>query len=203
VQPENLLASLASYRKTLLPLYAKKLADERREEQVLAQFSELLTSKEACFHNDHFDPGHCTGSALVVNPELDRVVLTFHRKLKKWLQVGGHADGHPAIHEVALREAREESGLEKLRFFSSPILPIDWDIHQIPERSYEPAHLHYDVRYLLIADDTELRISEESLDLRWFGIQDLASMHLDASVTRLIEKLALFKENLCQTTTLR
>ena len=60
-------------------------------------------------------PGHLTGSAWIVNAERTRTLLTHHRKLKKWLQLGGHADGDPDLLAVALREAREESGLAAVR----------------------------------------------------------------------------------------
>jgi 8-oxo-dGTP pyrophosphatase MutT (NUDIX family) len=155
---------------------------------ILKRFTELLATSPRCFHNDHYTPGHITGSALITNPARDKVVFTFHRKLKKWLQLGGHADGHHLIHEVALREAQEESGILDLRFVVAE--PIGWDIHEIPARGTEPAHLHYDVRYLLQApDDAQLAISDESDDLRWFSLNDLSVLDLDASVITLVKTL--------------
>ena len=93
-----------------------------------------------------FDDGHITGSAWVVDPAGSRLLLTHHRKLGKWLQLGGHSDGEPDTLAVALREAREESGL-RVRPISNAVLDID--IHTIPALKGEPAHLHYDVRFAL------------------------------------------------------
>src|ERR1022692_1433569 len=84
--------------------------------------------------------GHLTGSAWIVDKAHTRTLLTHHRKLDKWLQLGGHADGDPDLLAVAMREAREESGLTKLRAASVEI--FDLDRHWIPERKAEPAHWH-------------------------------------------------------------
>jgi 8-oxo-dGTP pyrophosphatase MutT (NUDIX family) len=202
---EDLGHTIRAYREQLLPRFYAGEEGSRSPQQVevetLAGFSALLASETSCFHNDCFVPGHCTGSALVVDPTLSRVVLTFHRKVRRWLQLGGHADGHPRMHEVALREAREESGMEQFRFWqfsAEPLdtapLPFDWDIHEIPARPGVPSHRHYDVRYLLVASgDLSLQISDESLDLRWFSLDELAGLELDNSVQRLITKLNLIR----------
>ena len=73
----------------------------------------------------------------------DRVLLAHHRKLGRWLQPGGHSDGDPDTLAVALREAREESGLD-VQALDDAI--FDLDLHRIPARDREPAHLHFDVR---------------------------------------------------------
>ena len=98
-------------------------------------------------------PGHLTGSAWIVSPDRKRTLLTHHHKLDKWLQLGGHADGETDLLAVALREAREESGLTRLRAVSAEI--FDCDRHLIPARGTEPAHYHHDVRFLLEADRDE------------------------------------------------
>ncbi len=191
---------LVAYQQQLQPRFKRaSAAAKSTETEILAGFSTLLTRQAAnCFQSDFFTPGHCTGSALVVDPSFSRVVLTYHRKIGRWLQLGGHADGHPLIHEVALREAQEESGMREFCFWplahheASPAtpLPFDWDIHQIPAGAGEPAHCHFDVRYLLVArGDLTLQISAESLDLRWFSLAELAGLDLDQSVCRLIIKL--------------
>src|SRR3546814_2817239 len=94
-----------------------------------------------------------------------RVLLTHHRKLDRWLQLGGHADGDRDLARSALREAEEESGLSGLR-----VVPgiFDLDRHMIPEHKGVPAHWHYDVRYVVVAGrDEDFAVSEESLDLAW------------------------------------
>ena len=108
--------------------------------------------------------GHLTGSALVVDASRARTALMLHRKLGRWFQPGGHADGDANLAGVALREAAEETGLVGLRV----VVPaIDVDVHEVAPPGEAP-HLHLDVRFLVIAPDgAELVSNEESLDLRW------------------------------------
>src|SRR5438445_11675292 len=92
--------------------------------------------------------GHLTGSAWLVSADGARVLLTHHRKLDRWLQLGGHADGNTNLAHVALREAEEESGLRGL--VVEPEI-FDLDRHEIPARGAEAAHWHYDVRHVVHA----------------------------------------------------
>lgn len=135
------------------------------------EFISFLHSHSDVFHRHH-PPGHFTGSAWLVSADGQRVLLTHHRKLRRWLQPGGHADGDPDLARVALREAQEESGLSGLR-----VVPeiFDLDRHLIPARGHEPAHWHYDVRFVVHAgQDEEFSVSEESIALAWRPIQELA-----------------------------
>ena len=127
--------------------------------------------------------GHLTASALVVDHSGTRALLTLHRKLGRWLQLGGHCDGDTNLASAALREAREESGIAGLEI--DP-LPIDLDAHRIPARANEPEHWHLDTRYLVRAPaDARELVSEESLALRWFALEELAELPTDDSVRRL------------------
>jgi 8-oxo-dGTP pyrophosphatase MutT (NUDIX family) len=128
-----------------------------------------------------------TASAWLVDESLTFALLTHHRKVGRWLQLGGHADGDDDVRRVALREAREESGLTAIRFASPAI--YDMDIHPIPARPGEPAHEHYDVRFALIGDrNAPTLVSAESHDLAWLPIADLAAPGGDESVRRLARK---------------
>lgn len=139
-----------------------------------------------CFERSHA-AGHITGSVWLLNPRGDKALLTLHRKLKLWVQPGGHADGDPDVLRVALREGREESGIEEIYALSPEIYDID--IHTIPARpaTGEPEHLHYDVRYLARAAHEHYAISDESDALGWYSADEL--LHLtpaaDAAVLRL------------------
>ena len=153
---------------------------------VAAFFSAFRDSSPEVFHRDH-PPGHFTGSAWLVSRDGERVLLTHHRKLGRWLQLGGHADGDRELARVALREAEEESGLADLRV--EPAI-FDLDRHWIPARGDEPGHWHYDVRYVVRATGSEcFTVSDESLALAWMPIEALvADPTTDASLRRMAQR---------------
>lgn len=128
--------------------------------------------------------GHLTASALVVDHQGERALLTLHRKLGRWLQLGGHCDGDGNLARAALREATEESGIEGLAIDPEP---LDLDCHRIPARPGEPEHWHLDTRFLVRAPEgARERASDESIALRWFAWPDLALVPSDDSVRRLL-----------------
>ena len=126
--------------------------------------------------------GHVTASALVIDPEQGRVLLTLHKKLRMWLQMGGHCEPEDtSLDSAALREATEESGITGLTLL--PGGPVRLDRHAIPA----PCHFHYDVQYAVVAPPGAVQeISDESLDLRWFPYDEVAAV-ADESVLRLLE----------------
>ena len=143
-----------------------------------------------CFLREHA-PGHLTGSALVVD-DAERVLLTFHRKLEKWLQLGGHADGETDLAKVAMTEAHEESGLQALQLIDA--VPFDLDVHLIPARGEVAAHFHYDVRFLVRAANPHAIVcSEESRELRWFTLEEAYRLTTEPSMHRQFDR---FRETL-------
>jgi 8-oxo-dGTP pyrophosphatase MutT (NUDIX family) len=116
-----------------------------------------------------------------------RVLLMHHRKLDRWLQPGGHADGDADLARVALREAREETGLSDLHLEGGI---FDLDRHRIPARANEPGHWHYDVRYLVRAGANEsFVVNAESHALAWRPVLEVARDEtLDASLRRMARK---------------
>jgi 8-oxo-dGTP pyrophosphatase MutT (NUDIX family) len=132
-------------------------------------------------------PGHLTGSAWIVSPDRKKSLLTHHRKLDKWLQLGGHADGDGDLLAVALREAREESGLAHVRAVGPNV--FDLDRHWIPPRKADPGHFHYDLRFMLEADPAEpLVISSESKDLAWVAVAQVTTLNAEESMARMVRK---------------
>tara|TARA_R110002072_G_scaffold29983_1_gene94004 strand:+ start:112 stop:591 length:480 start_codon:yes stop_codon:yes gene_type:complete len=131
--------------------------------------------------------GHLTGSAWIVDGARRQTLLTHHRKLDKWLQLGGHADGDLDLPRVAFREAEEESGLTGLRLVDGEL--FDVDRHLIPARKNEPEHWHYDLRFVVEADPREpLVISDESHDLAWIDVERMADFNAEESMMRMARK---------------
>jgi 8-oxo-dGTP pyrophosphatase MutT (NUDIX family) len=173
---DSLAAALARYR------------DRHPEEaEVAVLFTTFLGSADEVFARTHA-VGHFTGSAWVVSADGRRVLLTHHRKLDRWLQPGGHADGDTDLARVALREAEEETGVLGLRLEDDAI--FDLDRHLIPARKTDPDHWHYDVRYVVrCGSDERFVVSEESHALAWRGIAEVAiDPAVDPSVRRMAAK---------------
>jgi len=132
--------------------------------------------------------GHITASAVVINEDKTSILLTHHKKLNRWLQLGGHADGENNLLNVALREAQEESGIKKILPLSENI--FDLDVHYIPRYKNEPEHFHYDIRFLFEANDQEpLIVSHESKALAWIPINEISNYNQEESLLRLEYKL--------------
>ena len=166
----------------LLESYAQRHPVEHTK---LEQFVDFVHANERCFERDCW-AGHVTGSAWLVDQTRDRVLLTHHKKLDRWLQLGGHSDGIADPLTVAIREAEEESGLAVIALDSSV---FDIDIHEIPARKTDPAHLHFDVRFALQTRDADaFRVSAESHDLAWVNVRRLEDYTDEESVLRMARK---------------
>lgn len=132
--------------------------------------------------------GHFTGSAWLVSADGQRAALMHHRKLDRWLQPGGHADGQVDLAAVALKEAQEETGLADLLLDDGAV--YDLDRHWIPERGEVPGHWHFDVRYVVRNRGSEVFVrNAESLALAWRSIQDIArDPASDGSLVRMAQR---------------
>lgn len=165
-----------------------KFIDELSSFGAQADAFRQLAGEPQAFERTRSD-AHFTGSAWLVSGDGQRVLLTHHRKLDRWLQLGGHADGDTDLARVALREAEEESGLRDLAIEGGV---FDIDRHLIPARGQEPAHWHFDVRYVVRARGSEqFAISSESLALGWWPIADIA-----AEASGIEQRLAAWDESL-------
>ncbi len=165
-----------------IDLYLHRHPEERTMVEQLRAFVER---EPACFERATRE-GHITGSAWVVDEEGTSTLLTHHRKLNRWLQLGGHADGNPHVWDVALMEAREESGIDGCELISTDIFDID--IHLIPARGDDPEHLHYDVRYCARAPHRDYAVSYESHDLAWVAIDCIDDYTTEESMLRMARK---------------
>jgi 8-oxo-dGTP pyrophosphatase MutT (NUDIX family) len=138
--------------------------------------------------------GHVTAAAWLVNTQHTQALLLHHAKLDRWLQPGGHiddTDASPA--DGALREAMEETRLPELSLADLNL--FDVDVHTIPQRPDKAAHLHYDVRYLVVAKNSDVTIGNESLGFRWIALDEIANSNIDESIARLAKKTLLLERN--------
>lgn len=177
----------------LLQRYADRWPDEG---DVTRRFVRFVERHDDCLLRSCVS-GHVTTSAWILSPDADAALLTHHRKLGRWLQLGGHVDGDARIEQACLREAREESGMQRFTMVpwsGDELVPLDLDVHQIPARTdadgrVEPAHLHWDVRFLLrAAPGQRLQISAESNRLEWVDVDRLHEHTDEESVLRLHRK---------------
>ncbi|MFM6988563.1 MAG: NUDIX hydrolase [Arenimonas sp.] len=157
-----------------------------------AVFSAFVAAHPDCCERSLVQ-GHLTGSAWLVSADGRRALLMHHRKLDRWLQPGGHADGDFDLGGVALREAEEETGLADLALEGGI---FDLDRHEIPARGAEPAHWHYDLRFVVrAAGGEDFSQNAESLALAWFDIAELAERpDLDESLRRMARRWLLSRE---------
>lgn len=168
---ENLRASLHAFR------------SGAPDPALVAAFLQLAEEGRSAFERSRLR-GHFTGSAWLVSRDGRRALLMHHRKLGRWLQPGGHADGDMDLARVALREAREETGVRDLQVEGDI---FDIDRHHIPARGAEPEHWHYDVRHVIRAGvDEAFAVNEESHALAWRDIAQIAAdPQLDSSLRRM------------------
>jgi 8-oxo-dGTP pyrophosphatase MutT (NUDIX family) len=176
---DALLRALAGYRG-----WVDGDGDETSDSSTLARFLAFV-EREDPFGREE-PGGHVTASAVVSTPAGDRFLLVFHRKLDRWLQPGGHVEvDDPTVFDAALREAREETGLAA---FAAPLgdAILDIDVHPIPAFGAEPAHFHYDVRFLLTAADE----GDTAEDTAWFPADAIPPIDTDGSLSRAVRKAA-------------
>ncbi len=146
----------------------------------------FIEENENCFERS-LEIGHITGSAWLLNKHGDHALLMHHAKLNRWFQPGGHADGDSDILAVAIKEAKEESGISAIEAVMPDIFDID--IHEIPANKKDKAHFHYDIRFLLkVTSDEELQINEEAHELLWIGKNADKSYLNEDSIRRMHNK---------------
>jgi len=159
------------------------LAEKKYKNQI---FNFLVNYKDDYLRTN--SKGHLTASAWIINYNRDKVLLHYHNSLDKWIQLGGHLEKEELIQEAALREAREESGLNSLSIMEQKI--FDLDVHKIPASDEQAEHFHYDLRILMEANsEEELEKSSESKSLKWIDLNKVDNYVREESVLRMLRKI--------------
>ena len=161
---EALIAALVDYR----PWNAQEEKDRGLILHALRTNEDIFTRQNTM--------AHMTASAWVVNPERDRMLMAWHNIYHSWSWLGGHADGETDLLAVALREVREESGIQRVR----PVLTAPFSLESLTvdghekRGQYESSHLHLNVTYLLEADDSQRTASkpDENSAVGWFPLEE-------------------------------
>ncbi len=146
-----------------------------QEEKDKALLLRCLEKEDNLFTRDN-DLVHLTASCWITNKSMDKVLMCYHKIYDSWSWLGGHADGEEDLLKVALKEAKEESGLENIKPYDGKIFSLESltvDGH-IKRGVYVSSHIHLNVTYLLVADEEEeLKIKEdENSGLRWFTLDE-------------------------------
>ncbi len=161
---EDLIEEIRTYR----PFNEQ---EERDKEQILV----CLESMPDLFYREN-NLAHMTASAWVVNKERDKILMVYHNIYNSWSWLGGHADGQEDLLEVAMKEVCEESGLSRVKpvtesIYSLEILTVDG---HVKKGKYLSSHLHYNITYLLEADEGEIlhHKEDENSGVGWFGLKE-------------------------------
>lgn len=175
-------------RKSLQELLERYVSQYPEEKVYKRQMLEFINEHSDCFERS-LQIGHITASAWLLSKDGSKALMLHHKKLDRWLQLGGHCDGDTDVLAVAIKEAQEESGIQDIKAVSRDLFDID--IHLIPAnpKSGEKAHYHYDVRFLLqVKSDEKVVQNSESNELRWVNkdIHQLPTQ--ENSIVRMVQK---------------
>lgn len=175
-----------STRDALLDLLQDHVAADADEATDLARIRALIRESAAPTSRDQFAPGHLTASAVLVDPARERTLLIKHRKLGLWLQPGGHFEPDEVVPAAAaLREVQEETGLE-----GRALELLDVDVHAIPARKQDPAHEHFDLRFLVEVPPSGAFAGDGADAVRWLRPREFADYDLDPGLRRALSKIA-------------
>jgi len=174
---EDLLQRLQTYRTPFM-----------EEAAMVARTQRFILAHADCFDR-RLMQGHVTGSAWVINPARTHTLMLHHRKLGRWFQPGGHADGDPDILQVVLKETAEESGIDidHITLLSDEL--FDVDIHTIYPSAHDHRHVHYDIRFLLQIDDRlPIPGNSESHQIGWIPLTHVSHFNNARSLHRMVRK---------------
>jgi len=172
----------------LFELLSRYSAKDNKEIGYLGNMKSLLSKSTSPFSRDEFEPGHFTASAFVLSPDKSSILMIFHSKLRRWLQPGGHIEVSDSdVIQAAMREVLEETGVAGGTVIGDGL--FDLDIHTIPARKIEPAHSHFDLRILLVAESLEIAANSDAVAAKWVPLSEVGAVESDESVMRAVAKI--------------
>jgi len=181
----NILANCPNFDLvTALESYIPNNAQEKND---LIETKKFLANNTNLYSRTNLQ-GHITGSGFLFNQDYSKVLLTHHKILNDWFQFGGHSDGDANTLRVALRETFEESGCDEIITLNDKIFDVDLQHVPANEKKKEPAHIHYDIRFIFQTNNENFCISDESNELRWFTMEDYAKLPQTAPRHRFLQK---------------
>ena len=170
----------------------QEFVPQRPEEERCKRSMLSLVETMDCLSSQHFSPGHFTASALVLSPNQKAVALIFHPAFQKWIQPGGHIDvDDSSIQQTALREVQEETSLSSVQIPSWAPAILDVEIHHVPENSKkrQPAHQHFDIRFVFQSLDWNIQPKNEIKKVQWVLLDDIETIESDGSVRLGVQRL--------------
>lgn len=176
----------------LIEEISKYVAPDEAEKADIESFLQFLKIfGDASYLRDNLI-AHLTASAWIVNADRSKVLMCYHRLYQSWSWLGGHADGEKDLAVVALREAKEESGLTQLAIANEIVdLSVLGVAAHVKRGKYVPNHLHYNLTYLIEANEKEDLVcaQEENSALKWVRTEDVVKMSSEDHMIPLYERI--------------
>lgn len=156
--------------KEFLPLNRQEESDKRIILKYIEEFGDVILTRDC-------ELGHITSSAMIFNKQMNKVLMAYHNIFQSWSWTGGHADGEKDLLHVAVKEAKEETGVIHIKPLQQSIVALDiltvWGHEK--RGNYVSAHLHLNATYPLVAEETDVLITkeDENSGVRWLEISNL------------------------------
>jgi len=171
--------------KEYIPFDEQEAKDKEVILKCMNEFDDILTRNN--------EIAHITSSAFVVNKLKNKVLMVYHNIYNSWSLVGGHADGDDDLLYVAIKEAKEETGIKYAveineNIFSLDILPV---LGHMKKGKYISPHLHLSVAYLIEADENEqIKIKpDENSEVRWIPINEINTFSNEPHMKKIYNKI--------------
>ena len=176
--------------KNKIKSYVPMNKQEEQDQKVMLDYLHLFEGNILTRENEF---AHFTSSGFILNENKDKVLMIYHNLYNSWAWTGGHADGEEDLLEVAIKEAKEETGVVNIHPLSTQIMSLDilpvWG--HMKKGAYVSSHQHLNVSYLLVAsEDDPLRIKEdENSNVGWIPIDEIESYCQEPQMIPIYQKL--------------